>query len=80
MDAFIGEIRLFPYNFEPDGWVRCTSGITLSPNMYSALYYLIGTKFGGDGQKTFALPDLSGQAPKGFEYYMSLKGNFPTHS
>jgi microcystin-dependent protein len=78
VDAFLGEIRLFPYNFEPNGWVRCVAGITLSPTTDSALFYLIGTKFGGDGQKTFALPDLSGQAPKGFEYYMSVKGDFPS--
>ena len=80
MDAFLGEIRLFPYNFEPDGGGRCIAGITLPPNKNAALFYLIGTKFGGDGQTTFALPDLSGQAPKGFEYYMCFKGSFPSHS
>ncbi len=57
MDAFIGEIRSFPYGYVPDGWLAC-DGTVLSIQAYAALYSLIGSKWGGDGKQTFALPDL----------------------
>jgi microcystin-dependent protein len=59
-DPFIGEIRLFPYNFAPRGWAFC-NGQVLSISQNTALFALIGTIYGGDGRTTFALPDLRGR-------------------
>jgi microcystin-dependent protein len=59
-DWFLGEIRVFPYGFAPAGWLDC-DGRTLQIMQYQALYSLLRTNFGGDGQKTFALPDLRGR-------------------
>jgi microcystin-dependent protein len=59
---FIGEIRLFGGNFAPQGWAFC-SGQLLPIAEYDALFSLIGTTYGGDGQTTFALPDLRGRVP-----------------
>jgi len=60
MTPFIGMIVLFPYNFAPLGWAYC-QGQLLPISQYDALFALIGTTFGGDGQTTFALPDLRGR-------------------
>lgn len=57
MDAFIGEIRSFPYGYVPEGWLAC-DGTVLSIQAYVALFSLIGNKWGGDGKQSFALPDL----------------------
>lgn len=59
---FIGEIRMFAGTFAPVGWELC-QGQLLPISEYEALYVLIGTTYGGDGQTTFALPDLRGRAP-----------------
>jgi microcystin-dependent protein len=59
---YVGEIRLFPYNFAPLGWMDC-GGQLLSIAEYEVLYVLLGTTYGGDGVQTFALPDLRGRAP-----------------
>jgi microcystin-dependent protein len=61
-DAYIGEIRMFGGNFPPVGWAFC-DGSTLSISQYDALFALIGTTYGGDGQTTFNLPDLRGRLP-----------------
>jgi len=61
-DAFVGEIRLFGGRRPPSGWAICDGSI-LSISAYSVLYTLIGTAYGGDGQSTFALPDLRGRVP-----------------
>lgn len=59
---FIGEIRLFAGNFPPSGWALCQGQLQpISEN--DALFTLIGTTYGGDGQETFALPDLQGRVP-----------------
>jgi microcystin-dependent protein len=59
---FIGEIRMFAGNFAPAGWAFCDGALLLiSEN--DALFNLIGTTYGGDGQETFALPDLSSRVP-----------------
>lgn len=65
MDAFIATILLFAGNFAPVGWAFC-NGQLLSISQYQALYSLLGTTYGGDGIKTFALPDLRGRVPAGF--------------
>ena len=62
MEPFIGEIRLLPYTFAPNGWLDC-DGSLLSIAQYSTLYALLGTTYGGDGQTTFALPDMRGRVP-----------------
>jgi microcystin-dependent protein len=59
---YIGEIRMFGGNFAPAGWFTC-DGQLLQISEYSALFQLIGTTYGGDGQTTFALPKLTGRVP-----------------
>src|SRR6266545_636382 len=61
-DPFIGEIRMFGGNFAPLGWAFC-NGQLLAISQYDALFALIGTTYGGDGQTTFALPNLQGRIP-----------------
>ena len=61
-DPWIGEIALVPYTFPPRGWAFC-NGQILSIAQNTALFTLLGTTFGGDGQTTFALPDLRGRVP-----------------
>lgn len=63
-DPFIGEIRMFGGNFPPRNWAFC-NGQSLSISEYDALFALIGTTYGGDGQNTFGLPDLRGRIPVG---------------
>ena len=59
---YVGEIRLFGGNFAPVGWNFCDGSI-LSISQYNALFQLIGTTYGGNGQTTFAVPDLRGRVP-----------------
>lgn len=59
---YVGEIRMFAGDFAPVGWLTC-EGQLLSIAEYETLFILIGTTYGGDGQTTFALPDLRGRAP-----------------
>ena len=61
-DPFIGEVRIFGGNFAPAGWMSCEGQlIPISEN--DALFTLLGTTYGGDGEETFALPDLRGRVP-----------------
>lgn len=60
MDGYIGEIRLVAFGFAPQDWAFC-NGQILSISQYGALFSLIGKIYGGDGQTTFALPDLRGR-------------------
>lgn len=59
---YVGEIRMFAGNFNPAGWMFC-EGQLLPISEYETLFNLIGTTYGGDGQSTFALPDLRGRIP-----------------
>ena len=59
---YVGEIRMFAGNFAPAGWMFC-EGQLLPISEYETLFNLIGTTYGGDGQSTFALPDLQGRLP-----------------
>ena len=59
---YVGEIRMFAGNFAPAGWMFC-EGQLLSISENETLFQLIGTTYGGDGQSTFALPDLRGRLP-----------------
>lgn len=61
-NPFLGEVRMFGGNFAPRGWALC-NGAQLSIAQNSALFSLLGTTYGGDGQTTFALPDLRGRLP-----------------
>lgn len=63
-EPYIGEIKLLGFNFAPRGYAFC-AGQLLSIAEYTALFALIGTTYGGDGQVTFALPDLRGRLPIG---------------
>jgi microcystin-dependent protein len=59
---YVGEIRMFAGNFAPAGWMFC-EGQLLPISENETLYQLIGTTYGGDGESTFALPDLRGRIP-----------------
>ena len=61
-DPFVAEIRIFPFNFAPRGWAFC-NGQILPISQNTALFSLLGTTYGGNGQSTFALPNLQGNAP-----------------
>jgi microcystin-dependent protein len=61
-NPYFGEIRLFAGNFAPAGWMFC-DGTVLAISENTTLFQLIGTTYGGDGQQTFALPDLRGRVP-----------------
>jgi len=59
-EQYLGEIRIFAGSFAPKGWALC-NGQLLAINQNQALFALLGTQYGGNGQTTFALPDLSGR-------------------
>lgn len=59
---FLGEIRCFGFNFAPVGWAKC-NGQLLAISSNDALFAILGTTYGGDGQTTFGLPNLQGQVP-----------------
>ena len=59
---YYGEIRMFAGNFAPAGWMFC-EGQLLPISEFDTLFNLIGTTYGGDGENTFALPDLRGRVP-----------------
>jgi microcystin-dependent protein len=61
-EPFLSEIRLMSFVFAPKGWALC-NGQLLPINQNQALFSLLGTTFGGDGQVNFALPDLRGRTP-----------------
>lgn len=61
-NPFVAEIRMFACNFAPTGWAMC-NGQILPISQNTALFSLLGTTYGGNGQSTFALPDLQGSAP-----------------
>lgn len=61
-EPFVGEIRMFAGTFAPQGWALC-DGQLLAISENDALFSLIGTTYGGDGQTTFALPDMRGRIP-----------------
>ncbi len=69
---YIGEIRMFAGNYAPAGWAFC-DGAPLAISENDALFQLIGTTYGGDGQETFGLPDLASRVPIGSDF----AGRFP---
>jgi microcystin-dependent protein len=74
-DPFIAEIRIFSFPFAPKGWAFC-NGQVLPISQNQALFSLLGTTYGGNGQTTFALPDLQGRVPLHSGTLRSW-GNFP---
>ena len=61
-DPYVGESRLVGFSFAPEGWAFC-DGSLLSISNFEVLFTLIGTTYGGDGQSTFAVPDMRGRIP-----------------
>src|ERR671916_394611 len=61
-EPFLGEIKIISWNYNPQGWAFC-NGQQLPINQNQALFALLGTMYGGNGQTTFALPDFRGRAP-----------------
>jgi microcystin-dependent protein len=61
-EPFLGEIKIVSFNFAPKGWAQC-NGQLLPINQNQALFSILGTTYGGNGQTTFALPDLRGRLP-----------------
>jgi len=64
-DQFLSEIRIVSFNYAPTGWALC-NGQILPISQYAALFALLGTTYGGNGQTTFALPNLQGRIPIGW--------------
>lgn len=84
--AFLGMIAIVPYNFAPRGWAFC-QGQILSIAQNTALFSLLGTTYGGNGQTTFALPDLRGRVPNSAgqgpglsSYDLGQQGGTETHT
>jgi len=84
MDAYIGEIRAFPFNFAPRGWAQC-NGQQLAIQQNSALFAVIGVTYGGNGSSAFNLPNLNGttlvgtgQLTGGSNYTVGLNGGVNT--
>jgi microcystin-dependent protein len=74
---YVGEIRLFAGNFAPQGWLPCDGSLVPIAD-YDTLFQLIGTTYGGDGQTTFALPDLRGRV--GVEAVTLTAQQLPAHT
>jgi microcystin-dependent protein len=80
-DPFLSEIRVFSFNFPPKGWAFC-NGQLLQINQNQALFALLGTTYGGNGQTTFGLPDLQGSVPihMGNGFVLGERGGEQTHT
>lgn len=78
-DPFLSEIRIFSFNYVPQGWAFC-NGQLLPINQNQALFSLLGTTYGGNGQTNFALPDLRGRSPIHFGAGYSLGERTGTES
>ncbi len=80
-EPFLSEIRMFSFNFAPKGWALC-NGQLLPINQNQALFALLGTTFGGNGQTTFALPDQRGCVPihVGSGHTVGEKGGEQAHT
>jgi microcystin-dependent protein len=78
---FLGEIKIMSFGFAPRNWAMC-NGQFLPINQNQALFSLLGTTYGGNGQTTFALPDLRGQTPihQGSQNTIGTKGGEQNHT
>ncbi len=75
---YLGQMRLLPYNFAPQGWAPC-NGQLLAIQQNVPLFQLIGKTYGGNGVSNFALPNLPPRGPSGPYYYIALAGVLPPH-
>ena len=75
MEPTLGEIILVGFTYAPDGWAFC-DGTLLSISQNSALFALLGIRYGGDGVTTFALPNMT--APPELRYLIAVQGLFPS--
>jgi microcystin-dependent protein len=80
-EPFLAEIRIMSFAFAPKGWAMC-NGQLLPINQNQALFALLGTTFGGNGQTNFALPDLQGRVPihNGSGHTLGEKGGEQSHT
>ncbi|MFZ1304425.1 MAG: tail fiber protein [Ferruginibacter sp.] len=80
-EPFLSEIRIFSFAFAPRGWALC-NGQLLPINQNQALFSLLGTTYGGNGQTNFALPDLRGRVPmhNGAGFNLGQKAGAETHT
>lgn len=80
-EPFLGEIKIISWNYAPKGWAFC-SGQFLPINQNQALFSILGTTYGGNGQTTFALPDFRGRVPiyQGQGFVLGQKGGQETHT
>src|SRR4051794_10288640 len=80
-EPFLSEIRLMSFGFAPKGWALC-NGQLLPINQNQALFSLLGTNFGGNGQTTFGLPDMRGRVPihVGNKHTLGEKGGEQAHT
>ena len=80
-EPFLSEIRIFSFNFAPKGWALC-NGQLLPINQNQALFSLLGTTYGGNGQTNFALPDLQGRTPihEGSGFTLGERGGEQGHT
>jgi microcystin-dependent protein len=90
-EPFLGEMKLISWNFPPKGWAFC-NGQLLPINQNQALFSLLGTTYGGNGQTNFALPNMQGRAPihigegwlqgqaSGEAAHTLVNGEMPTHT
>ncbi len=78
---FLSEIKIASFNFAPKGWALC-NGQLLPINQNQALFSLLGTNYGGNGQTTFALPNLQGRVPlhRGNGFNLAQTGGEETHT
>lgn len=80
-EPFLSEIRMISFNFAPKGWALC-NGQLLPINQNQGLFALLGTTYGGNGQTTFALPDLRGRVPLHFsnEFFLGQQAGETAHT
>src|SRR6059058_2676428 len=80
-EPFLSEIRIMSFNFAPKGWAMC-NGQLLPINQNQALFSLLGTTYGGNGQTTFALPDFRSRIPihTGSNYILGQRGGQESHT
>jgi microcystin-dependent protein len=80
-EPFLGEIKIISWNFPPKGWAFC-NGQLMQINQNQALFALLGTMYGGNGQTTFALPDFRGRTPihVGDGYTQGQRGGETAHT
>lgn len=82
MDPFIGQIEFFAFTYAPQDWMLC-NGQLLQVNQNTALFSLLGNRFGGDGRTTFALPKIAPMKTEtGVEIqaYIAVQGLYPPRS